>query len=155
MLVLSCRSNGFEFWSLNHTQIFETVQLMGFKYIKFLSDVIIERKIKNRNVYKTLDSCWLLLLTILQQTNATSNFEMRYVLTISIFSYLTFRFFKWFHPFRCLKFKIIPCFNFKCNPIFYFIYMYSYWRIISLFFMFLNDILKIILNIWYRIWSIK
>ena len=33
-------------------------------------------------------------------------------------------------------FEMIPCFNFKCNPIFNFIYIYSYWRIISHFSMF-------------------
>ena len=51
------------------------------------------------------------------------------------------------------RFEIIPCLFSKCNPIFYFMYIYSYWRIISHYFF--NDILKIILNIWYRLWSIR
>ena len=41
--------------------------------------------------------------------------------------------------------------NFNCIPIFYFIFIYSYWRIISYSFMYFDDIIKIILSIRYKI----
>ena len=50
---------------------------------------------------------------------------------------------------------MISCFRFKCIFIFYFIYLYHYWRIISNCIMFFLRWSKIILNIWYRIWFIK
>ena len=50
---------------------------------------------------------------------------------------------------------LIPCIYSKCYPFSYFIYIYSYCRITSHCLMLFDDILDIILNIWYRIWFIR
>ena len=50
--------------------------------------------------------------------------------------------------------EILPCFNFKCDFVFYFIYIYILIKGLSLLsHVFFNDILKIVLNVWYRIFK--
>ena len=71
---------------------------------------------------------------------------IRHIFTISSLSYLIYSVSKYFHRFRDQKFYIISCLNFKCNSLLSFIYQ----RIVSQCFMFFDDILKIILNIWYE-----
>ena len=51
-------------------------------------------------------------------------------------------------PFELWKFEIIPRLYFKCNSVFHSMYVYSYWWIISHFFMFL-------MIHWHRIWPIR
>ena len=39
MFILSCISNRLEFWSLNHTLIYENSELKVFKKMKFLGEI--------------------------------------------------------------------------------------------------------------------
>ena len=48
------------------------------------------------------------------------------------------------------SFKTISCLYFKCNSLFYFIYLCSYWKIVCNCLIFFDDILKIVLNIWHN-----
>ena len=70
---------------------------------------------------------------------------------LNALSFLLLKFLLIFLPI-CL---LIPCIYSKCNLFSYFIYIYSYCRIISHRLMLFDDILDIILNIWYRIWFIR
>ena len=124
MFILSSFSSGLEFWSVNNTWIYENSELKVY---------IISNNWPNdllgKNVYKTLKSCWQLLLTIVQWRNGTSIIS------------------KWgtFSPFLSLviirlvfpsnfivsdvkSLRNITCFNSKCDPVIYFIYIYSYWK---------------------------
>ena len=50
-----------EFWSVNHTLIYENFDLKVFKNIKFLGEKISNNWPNNllgKNVYKTLEVCW-------------------------------------------------------------------------------------------------
>ena len=67
-------SSSLEFWSVNHTSIYENSKSKVFKKIKFWGEIS-----KNwlndslaTNVQKALKSCWKSLFTILQSTNTTS-----------------------------------------------------------------------------------
>ena len=74
---------------------------------------------------------------------------MRQIFSIIIFSYLTFSASKWFHCFRRYKFEIISCLCFKCDSIFYFIYVSYSWRIISSYLMIFKIYLTLIrLGFW-------
>ena len=58
--ILSSISNGWLFWSVNHTSMVWNSELNVFKGIKFVG--AISNKLPNglfgTNVYKTLESCW-------------------------------------------------------------------------------------------------
>ena len=60
MFILSSISSRLEFWSVNHTSIYENSELNIFKNIKFVREI--SKKWPNdlleTNVYKTLESCW-------------------------------------------------------------------------------------------------
>ena len=65
MLVLSSMSSGLEFWSLNHTSIYENSKLKVFKNIKFLGINFIDKISKHwvkyllgKNAYNTFESYW-------------------------------------------------------------------------------------------------
>ena len=60
MFVLSSISRGLEFWSVNHTSIYENSELKAFKNIKFLGEISNNWRndLLGTNVYKTLQSCW-------------------------------------------------------------------------------------------------
>ena len=66
--------NGWLFWSVNYTWMLWNSELNVFVKIWFVGEI--SSKLSNglfgTNVYKTLESCWWLLLTILQGTNTTS-----------------------------------------------------------------------------------
>ena len=74
MLILSSISSALEFWSVNHVSLYEDYESEIFKNIKFLGEISNNwpKDLLGTNVYKTLDFCWWLLLTILQWTNGTS-----------------------------------------------------------------------------------
>ena len=75
MFILSSISNGLEFFfSVNHTSIYGNSESKVFKNIKFLGETSNNwpNDLLGTNVYKTLESCWWSLLTILQCTNTTS-----------------------------------------------------------------------------------
>ena len=74
MFVLSSISRFLEFWSVNHTSIYENFELKGFKNIDILGKISINwtKKLLGANVYKTLESYWYSLFTVLQWANTTS-----------------------------------------------------------------------------------
>ena len=59
MFILSSISNGLEFWSINHTSIYESSELKVFRNIIFFSEILNNwpNDLLGRNVYKTLQSC--------------------------------------------------------------------------------------------------
>ena len=95
------------------------------------------------NLYKTLESCWQSSLKISQWSNTTSvisrcdTFSPFLSLVIFLFYFQCFQailLFQYNESFKVFsKFKAIPIFNFKCNPIFNIIYIYLYWWFISIF----------------------
>ena len=66
MFILSSISRGLEFWSVNHTSLYGNSELKFSKDIKFFSEISNNspNDLLGTNVYKTLASCWQLLLTI-------------------------------------------------------------------------------------------
>ena len=60
MFILSSISSGLEFWSVNHTSIYESSELNVLKNINFFWEI--SRNWRNdllgMNVYKTLESRW-------------------------------------------------------------------------------------------------
>ena len=70
---LSSISSGWLFWSVNHTSMSWNSELNYFKKVWLVGEI--SNKLPNglfgTKVYKTLESCWSLLLTILQWTNTT------------------------------------------------------------------------------------
>ena len=77
MFVLSFISRGLEFWSSNHTWIYEISELRVSNNIKFLGEIFCDwlNDLLVTNVYKTLETCWQSLSKILQCINTTnSNF---------------------------------------------------------------------------------
>ena len=59
MLILSSISSGLEFWSVNHTSIYENSESKVFKGIKLLGEIYNwPNDLLGTNVYKTLESCW-------------------------------------------------------------------------------------------------
>ena len=73
MLILSSISSSLEIWSVNHTSVYENSELIVLKNEKCLCKISTNwPNILGKNVYKTLEFCWELLLTTLQWAN--SNF---------------------------------------------------------------------------------
>ena len=60
VFILSSISSGLEFWSVNHTSIYENSELKVFKNIKFLGETSNNwpNDSIGTNVYKTLESYW-------------------------------------------------------------------------------------------------
>ena len=60
MFILSSISSGLEFWSVNHTSIYENSESNVFKNRKFLGEISNNwpNDLLGTNVYKTLESCW-------------------------------------------------------------------------------------------------
>ena len=58
MFILSSLSSGLEFWSLNHTSMYENADSKVFKNIKFLGEISSNwpNDLLKTNVYKTLES---------------------------------------------------------------------------------------------------
>ena len=63
-----------EFWSVNNTSMYENSELKVFKNRKFLDEISNNwpKEFLRTNVYKTLEFCWLQLLTTLQCMNTAS-----------------------------------------------------------------------------------
>ena len=77
MFILSSISKSLEFWSANLTSIYENSELKVFKNIIFFGEISSNwpNDLLELIVYKTLESHWWLLLTILQCTITTSVFS--------------------------------------------------------------------------------
>ena len=60
MFILSSISRGLEFWSINHTSIYEKSESKVFKNIKCLAEIYYNWPIDSlgSNVYKILEFCW-------------------------------------------------------------------------------------------------
>ena len=60
MFILSFISRGLEFWSVNHTSIYENSDLKIFKNIKFFGEITSNwtNDLLGRNVYKVLELYW-------------------------------------------------------------------------------------------------
>ena len=74
MFILPSIARGLEFLSVNHTSIYENSELKVFKNIKYFGEISsnLPNGLLGTNVYKTLESCWESLLTILPCTITTS-----------------------------------------------------------------------------------
>ena len=59
MLILSSISRGLEFWSVDHTSIYEKSESKVFKNIKFFVEISNNwpNDLLGTNVYRTLESC--------------------------------------------------------------------------------------------------
>ena len=59
IFILSSISSGLEFWSINHTSMYENSWSKVFKNIKFLGRICNNwpNDLLGTNVYKTLESC--------------------------------------------------------------------------------------------------
>ena len=64
--MLSSISIGLEFWSVNHTSMYENSELKFFKNIKFLGEISNNwsNHLLGTNVCKTLQSSWILLIIV-------------------------------------------------------------------------------------------
>ena len=102
-------------------------ELNVFKKIWFVREI--SNKLPNGlfgiNVYKTIESCWISLLTILQWTNITCVVSRCGTFSPLLSLVILFSLVQVLRVQDCIQF------NFKCNSIFYFIYIYCYWCIIS------------------------
>ena len=60
MFILSFISRGLEFWSVNHTSIYENSDLKIFKNINFFGEISSNwpNDLLGRNVYKVLELYW-------------------------------------------------------------------------------------------------
>ena len=60
MFILSTTSKVLEFWSVNHTSVYEHFELNIFKNVKFSGEIPSNwpNELPGRSVYRTLDSCW-------------------------------------------------------------------------------------------------
>ena len=60
MFTLSSISSGLEFWSVNHTSMYQKSESKASKNIKFLGEISNNwpYALFGKNVYKTLESCW-------------------------------------------------------------------------------------------------
>ena len=60
MFTLSFTSSSLEFWSVDHTSIYENSELKVFKSITFLGEISNNwpKDLLGTNVYKTLEFCW-------------------------------------------------------------------------------------------------
>ena len=70
MPILSYLSTGLEFWSVNHILIYENSESQVLKILGQISNNW-PNDLLAANVCKTCESCWYLLLTILQCINTT------------------------------------------------------------------------------------
>ena len=109
---------------------------------------------------------WVVNHTLISSNSELNVFDKYYLLEKILINYQTFYLEETYT--RLLKtgvkssiFNIhyiistISIFNFKCNPVFYFIYIYLYWWFISVLSMLFENVFKVILNIWYRVQSIR
>ena len=60
MFISSSISSDLEFWSVNHTLLYENYESKVFKNIKFLDEISINwpNDVLGTNVYKVLEYCW-------------------------------------------------------------------------------------------------
>ena len=60
MYILSAISKGLEFWSVNHTSIYENSESKVFKNIQFLCEISNNwpNDLVGINLYKTTEFCW-------------------------------------------------------------------------------------------------
>ena len=60
MFILSYICRGLEFWSVNHTSLYEQSELKYFKIIKFVGDISTHwpRDLWGTNVYKAIELWW-------------------------------------------------------------------------------------------------
>ena len=60
MFISSSISSGLEFWSVNHTLIYENYELKVFKNIFFFGEICNNwpNDLLTTHLYKTLESCW-------------------------------------------------------------------------------------------------
>ena len=60
MYILFTISKGLEFWSVNHTSIYENSESKVFKNIQFLCEISNNwpNDLLGINVYKTIEFCW-------------------------------------------------------------------------------------------------
>ena len=60
MFISSSISSCLEFWSVNHTSIYEYSELKVFKNIKFFGEICSNwpKDVLGANVYKTIESWW-------------------------------------------------------------------------------------------------
>ena len=74
IFIISFISADLEFWSVNHTSIYESSESNIFKNRQFLGEISNNwlNDLFEANVYKTLEFCWELLLKWLQWVNTTS-----------------------------------------------------------------------------------
>ena len=81
-------SNGWLFWSVNHTLLFGYSELNVFKNIWFVGEISsrLPNGLFGKNVYKTLESCWQSLLTMFQ-CYYVCNFKMWHIFIIFVFSF--------------------------------------------------------------------
>ena len=98
------------------------------KFLRNYHTVYLEQK----RTANTFESCWQLLLTILQSTSTTS-----VISKCSTFSLFLSLFYCWYFQvislLQVLKVQDYNIRNFKCNSIFNFIYIYLYKWFISIF----------------------
>ena len=138
-------SSGLEFWSVNHTSIYENSELKVLKNVKFFGkSQIIDPMTYLEQIYTRL-------------LNLVDNYYWQYYIGLILLQwFLDEVYFHIFYPllsyFWCLQvtssFQVFKVqynvwFNFKCNFIFNFLYIYSYRRIISQCFRFLIIISKL------------
>ena len=57
--IISCISSVLEFWSVNHTSVYENSELNVFNNIKFLGEILNNwpNNLLGINIFKTLTSC--------------------------------------------------------------------------------------------------
>ena len=72
--ILSFISNDWLFWFANHTSIAWNSELNVFRKIWLFGEIFnrLPNDLLGTNLYKTLESCWQALLTILRWSNTTS-----------------------------------------------------------------------------------
>ena len=60
MFILSSTSRDLEFWSVNHTSIYENFELNVFQNVRFFDEISSNwpNDLLGTNIYKTLESCW-------------------------------------------------------------------------------------------------
>ena len=60
MFILSFISSGLEFWSVNHSSIYENYELKDFQNVKFLGEISDNwtNDLLEVNINKTLEFCW-------------------------------------------------------------------------------------------------
>ena len=60
MFILTSISNGLEFWSVNHTSIYENSESKLLKNVKFLGEISnnLPNNLLGTKVYKALKFCW-------------------------------------------------------------------------------------------------